>query len=98
LTGSTNTLLGLVRGGLHCMQHIRGHDLVVQVDLDEYHRGHRYFIGFHANLGLRGDHRGGGVRADQGCEQADLVSAGVPGVLTVLPSSLTCISAGRYPG
>ena len=47
--------------------------LPFQVDLAEYHRGHRHLVRLLADLGLRGDHRGGGVRADQGREQPDLV-------------------------
>jgi hypothetical protein len=56
-------VMDMVRGGRHCMQRIGGHDLVVQAGLAGHHRGHRHLIGFHADLCLRGDHRGSGVRA-----------------------------------
>ena len=86
-------LMDMVRGGRHCMQRIGGHDLVVQVDLAEHHRGHRHLIGFHADLGLRGDHRGSGVRAGQGASRRTWFPPASLEALTALPSSLTCINA-----
>jgi len=34
-------LMDTGRGGIHRVQRIRRHDLVVQVDLVQHHRGHR---------------------------------------------------------
>ena len=47
-----------------------------------------------SDLGLRRDHRGGGVRAGQRREQPDLVPVSVFRARIALPSSLTCINAG----
>jgi hypothetical protein len=38
------------------MQHVRGHDLAIQVDLVEYHCCHRHLVRLHADLGLSRDH------------------------------------------
>ena len=80
--------MDVVRGGLHRVQRVRGHDLAFQVDLVQHHRGHRHLVRLLADLSLRGDHRGGGVRADQGREQPDLVPVSVfraPDRLAVQP-------------
>ncbi|MGH3260199.1 MAG: DDE-type integrase/transposase/recombinase [Streptosporangiaceae bacterium] len=66
-------LADVVRGGLHRVQRVRGHDLVIQAGLVKHHRGHRHLVRLLADLGLRRDHRGGGIRAGQGREQPDLV-------------------------
>jgi hypothetical protein len=91
-------LMDMVRGGLHRVQCVRGHDLAVQVDLVKHHRGRRHLVRLLADLGLRRDHRGGGGRADQGCEQPDLVPVGVfraPDRLAVQPQALSTLMSSH---
>ena len=87
-------LIDVARGGLHRVQRVRSHDLVIQVDLAQDHRGHRHLVRLLADLGLRRDHRGGRVRAHQGREQPIWFPSASFAPRIALPSSLTCISAG----
>jgi hypothetical protein len=70
-------LADVLRGGFHRVQRVRGHDLAVQIDLTEHFRRHRHLIGLRTDFGLGGDHRGGGVRTNQGREQVRLIPLGV---------------------
>jgi hypothetical protein len=58
-----------------------------------HHRGHRYLVRLLADLGLRGDHRGGGVRAGRAASRRTWFPSAFFAPRIALPSSLTCISA-----
>lgn len=102
----TPVLADVLCGGFHCVQRVGGHDLAVQVDLAEHHRRHRDLIGLRADLGLGGDDRVRGVRANQGREQVRLIPLGIFGAADRLaiepdldkPGGLAVITAGRRCG